>query len=41
MARATNFDPGEDAPMILTMGTGGFMVRHIDDMSRAFNILGS
>lgn len=39
MARATNFDPGEDAPMILTMGTGGFMVRHIDDMSRAFNII--
>ena len=39
MARATNFDPGEDAPMILTMGTGGFMVRHIDDMARAFNII--
>ena len=35
-ARAAAFDTGEDGPNILTADTGGFMVRNIDDMSRAF-----
>jgi VWFA-related protein len=35
-ARSTAFDTGEDGPNILTSGTGGLMVRNIDDMSRAF-----
>ena len=39
VSRSTNFDTGEDAPLILTMGTGGFMVRHIDDISRAFGLV--
>lgn len=34
--RSTAFDTGDDGPYILTSGTGGFMVRGIDDMSRAF-----
>ncbi len=38
-SRTTNFDPGEDAPNILTEGTGGFMVRYIDDMKRAFGMI--
>jgi VWFA-related protein len=38
-ARATVFDTGEDGPTILTAGTGGFMVRNIDDMSRAFGLI--
>ncbi len=38
-ARSTAFDPGEDGPDILTSGTGGFMVRGIDDMSRAFGLI--
>jgi VWFA-related protein len=38
-ARAANFDTGEDGPNILTQGTGGFIVRNIDDMSRAFGLI--
>ena len=38
-ARSTAFDTGEDGPTILTEGTGGFMVRNIDDMSRAFGLI--
>jgi VWFA-related protein len=38
-ARLTSFDTGEDGPNILTEGTGGFMVRNIDDMSRAFGLI--
>lgn len=38
-ARATAFDTGEDGPNILTAGTGGIMVRNIDDMSRAFGTI--
>jgi VWFA-related protein len=38
-ARATNFDTGEDAPNILTEGTGGFMIRNFDDMKRAFGLI--
>jgi len=34
--RVTSFDTGEDGPTILTEGTGGFMVRGIDDMSLGF-----
>ena len=38
-ARAASFDTGDDGPTILTQGTGGFMVRNIDDMSRAFGLI--
>jgi VWFA-related protein len=38
-ARSTAFDTGEDGPTILTAGTGGFIVRNIDDMSRAFGMI--
>lgn len=38
-ARSTQFDTGEDGPNILTDITGGFMVRNIDDMSRAFGLI--
>ena len=38
-ARSTAFDTGDDGPNILTAGTGGFMVRNIDDMSRAFGLI--
>jgi VWFA-related protein len=38
-ARSTTFDTGEDAANILTSGTGGFMIRGIDDMSRAFGMI--
>jgi VWFA-related protein len=37
--RATAFDTGEDGPTILTEGTGGFKVRNIDDMKRAFGLI--
>jgi VWFA-related protein len=37
--RSTAFDSGDDGPNILTAGTGGFMVRNIDDMSRAFGMI--
>ncbi len=38
-ARSAAFDTGEDGPTILTEGTGGFMVRNVDDMSRAFGLI--
>jgi VWFA-related protein len=38
-ARSAAFDTGEDGPTILTQGTGGFMVRNLDDMSRAFGLI--
>jgi VWFA-related protein len=38
-ARSTAFDTGEDGPTILTEGTGGFMVRNIDDIKRAFGLI--
>ena len=38
-ARSTVFDTGEDGPTILTAGTGGFRVRDIDDISRAFGLI--
>ena len=38
-ARTTNFDTGEDAPNILTEGTGGFMIRNTDDIKRAFGMI--
>lgn len=37
--RSTAFDAGEDGPTILSSGTGGFVVRNIDDMSRAFGMI--
>jgi VWFA-related protein len=37
--RSTAFDTGDDGPNILTAGTGGFMIRNIDDMSRAFGMI--
>ena len=39
MSRSTSFDTGEDAPFILTMGTGGLTLRHIDDVGRALNMI--
>jgi VWFA-related protein len=38
-ARVTSFDTGEDAPNILTEGTGGFMIRNVDDIKRAFGMI--
>jgi VWFA-related protein len=38
-ARAANFDTGEDGPNILAQGTGGFVVRQIDELSRAFGLI--
>lgn len=38
-ARPAAFDTGEDGPTILTEGTGGFMVRGIDDIKRAFGLI--
>jgi VWFA-related protein len=38
-ARSAAFDTGDDGPNILTEGTGGFMVRNLDDMSRAFGLI--
>lgn len=38
-ARSTVFDTGEDGPSILAAGTGGFVVRNLDDMARAFNMV--
>jgi len=38
-SRSAAFDTGDDGPNILTQGTGGFMVRNIDDMSRAFGLI--
>jgi VWFA-related protein len=39
MARSTVFDTAEDAPTILTAGTGGFRVSNTDDMTRAFGLI--
>ena len=39
MGRSTGFDTGDDGPMILTMGTGGFVVHNVDDVSRAFGMI--
>ena len=39
MSRSTSFDAGEDAPFILTMGTGGLSIRHVDDVGRALNMI--
>jgi VWFA-related protein len=38
-ARSTLFDGGEEGPAVLTSGTGGFVVRNIDDMTRAFDMI--
>lgn len=38
-ARSTTFDTGEDGPTILAEGTGGFTVRGIDDIKRAFGLI--
>jgi len=38
-SRVTSFDTGDDGPTILTEGTGGFMVRNIDDARRAFGLI--
>ena len=38
-ARSTVFDSGEEGPAILTERTGGFVVRGIDDMDRAFDMV--
>src|SRR4029453_6669594 len=38
-ARAANFDTGEDGPNILAQGAGGFVVRQIDELSRAFGLI--
>jgi VWFA-related protein len=37
--RSAAFDTGDDGPNILTQNTGGFMVRNIDDISRAFGLI--
>jgi VWFA-related protein len=37
--RSTAFDTADDGPTILTAGTGGFMIRNMDDMSRAFGLI--
>ena len=37
--RSTAFDAGEDGPTILSAGTGGLVIRNIDDMSRAFGMI--
>ncbi len=39
MGRSTNFDTADDGPTILTEGTGGFIVRNIDDVARAFGLV--
>jgi len=38
-ARSTTFDTGDDGPTILTQWTGGFGVRNIDEISRAFGLI--
>jgi VWFA-related protein len=38
-ARSTAFDPGDDGPNILTEGTGGFMIRNVDEIKRAFGMI--
>ena len=39
MSRSGADDTGDDGPMILTSGTGGFMVHGMDDFSRAFGLV--
>jgi VWFA-related protein len=39
MARATAFDTGEDAPRILTTGTGGLMLANTDNISGALGAI--
>jgi VWFA-related protein len=39
LPRTANFDTGEDGPNMLAQSTGGFAVRSIDDMSRAFGLV--
>jgi VWFA-related protein len=39
MSRSGAFDTGDDGPMILTSGTGGFMIHGMDDMNRAFGMV--
>jgi len=39
MSRSGAFDTGDDALMILTSGTGGFMIRGMDDFPRAFGMV--
>ena len=38
-SRITSFDTGDDGPTILTEGTGGLMIRNIDDIKRAFGLI--
>lgn len=38
-SRSTAFDTGEDGPNILTGETGGFIVRNIDEITRAFGLI--
>jgi VWFA-related protein len=38
-SRSTAFDTGEDGPNILTQETGGFIVRNIDELPRAFGLI--
>lgn len=38
-SRSTAFDTGEDGPNILTQETGGFIVRNIDEIPRAFGLI--
>lgn len=37
--RSTAFDTGDDGPMILTSGTGGFVIHNVDDVSRALGMI--
>nr|MBA3948561.1 VWA domain-containing protein [Acidobacteriota bacterium] len=37
--RSEVFDTGEDGPSILAAGTGGMMVRNLDDVTRAFGMV--
>ncbi len=39
MSRSGAFDTGDDGPLILTSGTGGFMIHGMDDVSRALNLV--
>jgi VWFA-related protein len=39
MSRSGGFDTGDDSLNILTSGTGGFMVRGLDDFDRAFGMI--
>jgi hypothetical protein len=38
-SRSTALDTGEDGPNILTGETGGFIVRNIDELTRAFGLI--